>query len=44
MKIPETVAELQREWPITVGAPYAGGTEAYIARAVAADRIAELYG
>lgn len=35
--LPALVADLQREWAITVGRPYSDGTEAYVARAVCAD-------
>ncbi len=35
--LPSLVADLQRDWSITVGATYDGGTEAYVARAVLAD-------
>ena len=28
--LPELVAALEREWSITVGEPYTGGTEAYV--------------
>jgi len=35
--LPALVAALEREWSITVGAPYDGATEAYVARAVTAD-------
>ena len=35
--LPALVATLQAEWAIDVGAPYAGGTEAFVAEAVMAD-------
>jgi streptomycin 6-kinase len=35
--LPELVAGLERDWRITVGWPYDGGTEAFVARAVLAD-------
>jgi streptomycin 6-kinase len=36
-ELPSLVADLQRDWSITVGESYDGGTEAYVARAVLAD-------
>jgi streptomycin 6-kinase len=35
--LPELVAGLERDWDITVGAPFADGTEAYVAAATRAD-------
>lgn len=35
--LPELVAALEREWSITAGRPYDGGTEAYVAEALLAD-------
>jgi len=35
--LPALVAEIEREWSITVGRPYDGATEAYVARATTAD-------
>jgi streptomycin 6-kinase len=35
--LPALVAELEREWSITVGRPYADATEAYVAEAILAD-------
>ncbi|MGI9644538.1 MAG: aminoglycoside phosphotransferase family protein [Ilumatobacteraceae bacterium] len=35
--LPDLVAALEREWSITVGEPYSGGTEAYVARVALAD-------
>jgi streptomycin 6-kinase len=35
--LPELVAGLEREWRITVGPPYDGGTEAFVARTILAD-------
>ncbi|HET6529203.1 MAG TPA: aminoglycoside phosphotransferase family protein [Actinoplanes sp.] len=35
--LPDLVAGLEREWAITVGRPYDGGTEAYVAEATRAD-------
>jgi streptomycin 6-kinase len=32
--LPERVAELERDWAISVGEPYGRGTEAYVARAL----------
>ncbi|MGC5331857.1 aminoglycoside phosphotransferase family protein [Micromonospora sp. DT62] len=36
-RLPTLIAELERRWHITVGAPLAGGTAAYVARARTAD-------
>jgi len=36
-RLPELVAGLERDWRITAGRPYTGGTEAYVAAAVRAD-------
>jgi streptomycin 6-kinase len=36
--LPRLIADLERDWSIRVGAPYAGGTEAYVARVTTADR------
>ena len=30
--LPDLVADLEREWSITVGRPYDGATEAFVAR------------
>jgi streptomycin 6-kinase len=35
--LPDLVAGLERDWAITVGRPYTGGTEAYVAEATRAD-------
>ena len=35
--LPGLVAELERDWSITVGTPYPDATEAYVARATLAD-------
>jgi streptomycin 6-kinase len=35
--LPTLVAELEREWSITAGRPYADATEAYVAEAILAD-------
>jgi streptomycin 6-kinase len=35
--LPALVASLERAWSIRVGSPYAGGTEAFVARATRAD-------
>jgi hypothetical protein len=34
--LPTLVAELEREWSISVGRPYADATEAYVAEAILA--------
>jgi streptomycin 6-kinase len=36
-ELPALVADLEREWSITVGHPYAGGTEAFVAEATLDD-------
>jgi streptomycin 6-kinase len=36
-ELPTLVADLEREWSITVGLPYEGGTEAYVAEATLED-------
>jgi len=36
-ELPALVADLEREWSITVGRPYSGGTEAFVAQAILAD-------
>jgi streptomycin 6-kinase len=36
-ELPALVADLEREWSITVGRPYAGGTEAFVAEATLED-------
>ena len=36
-ELPALVADLEREWSITVGRPYAGGTEAFVAEATLDD-------
>ena len=35
--LPDLVADLEREWSITVGRPYDGATEAFVAQALLAD-------
>jgi streptomycin 6-kinase len=35
--LPQLLASLEREWSLTLGEPYLGGTEAYVARATCAD-------
>ncbi len=35
--LPQLIAELEREWSISVGRPYDGGTEAFVARATLDD-------
>ena len=37
VELPALVAVLEHDWQITVGAPYLGGTEAYVAEARLAD-------
>ncbi len=36
-ELPRLLADLERDWSITLGAPYLGGTEAYVAHAVGGD-------
>lgn len=36
-ELPALVAELEREWAVTIGRPFAGGTEAFVAEATQAD-------
>ncbi len=36
-RLPALVAELEREWSISVGRPYSGGTEAFVAEAMRDD-------
>lgn len=36
-QLPSLVADLEQEWSITVGAPYGGGTEAFVAEATLDD-------
>jgi streptomycin 6-kinase len=36
-ELPELVAELERDWSITLGRPYSGGTEAFVAQVTLAD-------
>jgi streptomycin 6-kinase len=36
-ELPALVADIEREWSITVGRPYAGGTEAFVAEATLDD-------
>src|SRR5207244_3088885 len=35
--LPDLIASLERDWSITVGGAYRGGTEAYVAAATLAD-------
>ncbi len=35
--LPELAAQLERDWSISVGQPYPGGTESFVARATLAD-------
>ncbi len=36
-QLPALVADLEREWSVRVGRPYAGGTEAFVAEATLED-------
>ena len=36
-ELPHTVADLEREWSMTVGTPFANGTEAFVAEATLSD-------